>query len=61
MIRDDGGCSDNLTANDISPNAGAESTICYLLATLDLAKIRGRDKTDRELIAEPKLTRLFMP
>ncbi len=36
MIHPDGGCSDGLSEFDPNLNAGAESTICYLLASLAL-------------------------
>ena len=34
-----GGCADGLTAEGINHNRGAESTICYLLATLDMIEM----------------------
>ncbi len=34
-----GGCADGLTAEGTNKNRGAESTICYLLATLDMIEM----------------------
>lgn len=36
LIRPDGGCADSLTPRGPSPNSGAESIICFLLAALTL-------------------------
>lgn len=36
MIRDDGACYDGLYKNSLNINAGAESNICYLLASLQM-------------------------
>ncbi len=36
MIRPDGGCHDGLNEDGPNPNAGAESTICFLLACIGL-------------------------
>jgi hypothetical protein len=36
MIREDGACYDGLYEDGVNPNAGAESNICYLLASLQM-------------------------
>jgi len=42
MIREDGGCYDGLTPDGPNLNAGAESIICYLLASVELKNVESR-------------------
>ncbi len=44
MIRLDGGCADGLTELGIGKNAGAESTICYLLSKLEIEKLNSSQR-----------------
>lgn len=46
MIRPDGACHDGLGNMGVNLNAGAESTICYILATLGLAQHDHTFKTE---------------
>jgi hypothetical protein len=44
MIRPDGACYDGLNNTGPNQNAGAESTICYILASLAMLQVGGLEK-----------------